>query len=112
MAVQLLFCRVLFVGFKMQLAASLCYSFLTFSMRYQVVQPYNSSDKATTGKNFRFILSQRSDFHMAANLSISVRAFLTSLALIEILQSGYRRFLAFLCETIFFFMKCIDSRSM
>ena len=39
-------------------------------MKVQVVQPYSNTDKAKVGKNFRFILSKKLDFHMVINPSV------------------------------------------
>ena len=63
-------------------------------VRSQMVQPYNSTDTATSWKNSSFILSERLDFHMLDNLSIAAHDFpmriLTSLSVDEILLSRYR----------------------
>ena len=59
------------------------------SVSIQVVHPYSSMDTTTAGKKLRFILSDRSDFHMTNNLSIAVHAFashvLTSFSVDEML---------------------------
>ena len=59
----------------------------------QVVSPYSSTDIVTAWKKFRFILSERSDFHMIDNLGIAVHSFamhmLTSLSVDEILLPRY-----------------------
>ena len=49
-----------------------------FSVRFvgvHVVYPYSRIDKTTARKKFRFILLDRSDFHMIDDLSIADRAF-------------------------------------
>ena len=49
-----------------------------FSIRFvsiHVVHPYSRIDTTTAWKKFRFILSDRSDFHMINSLSIAVHAF-------------------------------------
>ena len=55
-------------------------------------QPYSSTDMAIA-KNFRFILAERSDFHMVDKLPIVVHALpihmLTSLSVDEILLPNY-----------------------
>ena len=40
-----------------------------------VVHQFSSMNPATTSKKSRFILSDRSDFHMIDNLSLAVYAF-------------------------------------
>ena len=56
-------------------------------------QPYSSNDTATAWKEFRFILSERSDFYMIDNQSVSfltfARRMLTSLSVDEILLPRY-----------------------
>ena len=42
--------------------------------KVQVVQPYSSTDIATAWKNSCLILSEKTDFHMVVNLSISIPA--------------------------------------
>ena len=39
-----------------------------------MVQPHSSTDTVTAWKNSRYILSERSDFHMIINLSIAIHA--------------------------------------
>ena len=41
-----------------------CQSDLMMMMNIQVIQPYSGTDMLTVAKNFRFISSERSDFHM------------------------------------------------
>ena len=51
-----------------------------FSIRWvsvQVVHPYSNIDKTAALKKLRFILSDRSDFHMTDSLSIAVHAFVS-----------------------------------
>ena len=58
--------------------------------KVQVVQPYNSTHMATVGKNFSFIISERSDFHIIVNLQISVNTlFMRMLSIDEILLPSY-----------------------
>ena len=58
-----------------------------------MVHPYFSTDTAIAFKKFCFVLSDRSDFHMAHNLAIAFHAFtsymLSSLSIDEILLSRY-----------------------
>ena len=75
-AVQLLFCGMLLPGFVpyslVQFLSSL------FSIRLvsvHVVHPYNRIDRTAVWKKLRFILLDRSDFHMNDNLLIAVHAF-------------------------------------
>ena len=44
-------------------------------VKVQVVQPYSSTDTATTWKNSRFILWERSHFHLVVNVSIAIYAY-------------------------------------
>ena len=57
------------------------------------MQLYNSTDTATAWKNSRFILSEKSDFHIVDNLSIAIHCLpmcmLTSLSVDEILLTRY-----------------------
>ena len=58
-----------------QHAASLCNSHLAFSPSILlVVQPYSSTDTLTAWKNSCFILSERLDFYIIDNLSITFLA--------------------------------------
>ena len=60
-----------------------------------MVDPFRSIDKATTWQKYRFILSEKSDFHMFDYLSIEVntyRRMLTSLSLDGILLARYVNF--------------------
>ena len=51
-------------------------SFLSIRLvSVHVVHPYSSIDTIAACKNLRFILSDRSDFHMTDSLSIAVHAF-------------------------------------
>ena len=72
-----------------QHAASFCSSHLAFFPNFLVVQLYNSTDKATGWKNSRFILSEKSDFHMIDSRLKAVHAsptrIMTSLFVDEIL---------------------------
>ena len=58
-----------------------------------MVQPRSSMDARTAWKNFRFILSQKSDVRIVGNLSIALDALfmcvLTSLSIDEILLPNY-----------------------
>ena len=56
----------------MQLLSSL---FSIRSVTVHIVHPYSSMDKTTALKKLRFILSDRSDFHMTDNQSIVVHVF-------------------------------------
>ena len=62
-----------------ELVAFSCSSHLAFSLcfflRVQVVHSDSSINTASTWKKSRFILSDRSDFHMIDSLSIAVPAF-------------------------------------
>ena len=75
-AIQLLFHGMLLPGFVKIKDSILLWFQSVFFFRYfsktQVVQPYSSSETATLVKNFRFILSEGSDLHMVANLSMSL----------------------------------------
>ena len=55
--------------------------------------PYSNIDKTAAWKEPRFILSDKSDFHMINSLSIAVHAFtrriLTSLSVDEMMLPGY-----------------------
>ena len=55
------------------------------------MQPYSSTDTATTSKNSHFVLSERSNFHMVDNLSVLAfpMHMLTSLSVDEILLLRY-----------------------
>ena len=57
------------------------------------MQRFRSTDTATTSKNYRFILSERLDFHMVDNLPVPSHAFpmrmLTSLSVDKILLLRY-----------------------
>ena len=72
------------------------YPLVFFFMRFvsvHMVLPYSSTDIATAWKKSRFILSERSDFYMIDNLSITVHAFtrrmFISLSVDEILLPRY-----------------------
>ena len=60
--------------FKIVCNIHVWFPFDFFSIEVQVLQPYNSTDTATTWNNSHFILSERSDFHMVINQSIVVHA--------------------------------------
>ena len=65
-----------------------------------IVNLYSNIDPVTVRKKYRFILSDKSDFHMIDNLSIAVYAFarstLTSLSEDDVLLSRYVNFLVIL----------------
>ena len=67
--------------------------FQNLFIKVQVVQSYNSTDMATTWKNFHFILTESSDFNIVNNLSIATLALpmcmMTSCSVDEILLPGY-----------------------
>ena len=56
-----------------------------------MVQPYNNTDLATAGKNYNFILSERSDFYMVLNQSLAVNTLPMQIlfSVNEILLQGY-----------------------
>ena len=94
MAVHLLFCWVLIPGFIQNSTLHFCVvSILVFPSCVSLVHPYVSTDTATAWKKFRFVSSDRSDFHKIDNLSIAVHAFvrcmLSSLSADEILLPSY-----------------------
>ena len=71
-----------------QLAASSCSPNLVFFrcfIKIQVLQTYSSTN-TTAWKNFCFILSKKSDFHMVIKLSIAVHA--TFLRMLKLLSEN------------------------
>ena len=77
-----------------QLAASLCGSYLAFFQNvFLKLKWCNHIVVLTARKNYHFTPSERSDFHMTVNLSITVYALpirlLTSLSVDEILLPSY-----------------------
>ena len=93
----LLLCGMLFPGFVKKTHSILAYFpsnfFSMLFVKFLVVHPYISIDTAIASKNYHFILSERSYFHMINNLSITAHTFpmcmLTSLSVDEILLPRY-----------------------
>ena len=80
--------------FKTARSILMKFSYSLFLMRFvnvHVVHPYSSMNTATAWKESRFILSNRSDFHIIDILSIAVHVFtsLTPLSVDEILLPRY-----------------------
>ena len=77
------------------IARSILVQFLSsfFSMRFvniNVVHPYRRIDTTTVWKKLRLILSDKSDFHMINNISITVPAFAWRILILhEKLQAKY-----------------------
>ena len=79
MAIQLLFCGVLFAGFVQGSTYHSCVvPILFFAIRFvsvKVVHSYSSTDTATAGKKFRFISSERPNIHMIDYVLLAVHLY-------------------------------------
>ena len=77
MTIWLPFCGMLLPRFVVFLC-NYCQDFVSMRLvSIHVVKPYSSMDTTVAWKKLRFILSDRSDFHMTDSLSIADHAFVS-----------------------------------
>ena len=72
MAVQLLFCVFLPLGFVQNSMQHPCAVLISLFIQVIHLSPIDPTDMTTVWKNTHFILSERSGFHRVDNLSIAV----------------------------------------
>ena len=79
-------------------------SFFSSQTRDQMLQPSSSTDTATARKNFRFILSEESYFHVSGNLPIAVHALL--LRIVDEISTEVCLFVAFFVWILWYINLC------